>query len=95
VGAVPLGFLAATFGILGWVKGLWSFWLPLLIFSPFIVDASMTLIKRLFRGERVWQAHREHYYQRIVQGGVGHRNTALLEYLLMLMVGGSAVGKQL
>ena len=91
VGAVPLGFLAAAFGILGWVKGLWSFWLPLLIFSPFIVDASMTLIKRFFRGEKVWQGHCEHYYQRVVQSGVGHRNTALLEYLLMLMVGGSAV----
>ncbi|MDV6345582.1 glycosyltransferase family 4 protein [Nitrosomonas sp. Is37] len=91
VGAVPLGFLAAALGTLGWVKGLWSLWLPLLIFSPFIVDATITLVKRLFRGEKIWQAHREHYYQRIVQSGFGHRNTALLGYMLMLIVGGSAV----
>lgn len=91
VGAVPLGYLAAALGILGWVKGLWSLWLPLLIFSPFIVDATVTLLKRLIRGERIWQAHREHYYQRIIQSGFGHRNTALFAYGLMLIVGGSAV----
>lgn len=91
VGAVPLGFLAAALGTLGWVKGLWSLWLPLLIFSPFIVDATVTLLKRLIRGERIWQAHREHYYQRIVQSGFGHRNTALFAYALMLIVGGNAV----
>lgn len=91
VGAVPLGFLAAALGMLGWTKGLWSLCLPLLVFSPFIVDATVTLIKRLVRGERIWQAHREHYYQRIVLRGFGHHNTALLAYLLMLLVGASAV----
>jgi UDP-GlcNAc:undecaprenyl-phosphate/decaprenyl-phosphate GlcNAc-1-phosphate transferase len=91
VGAVPLGFLAAALGILGWVYELWTLWLPILIFSPFIADATVTLVKRLFRGEKIWQAHHEHYYQRIVQSGFGHRNTALLGYMLMLMVGGSTV----
>ncbi len=91
MGAVPLGFLAAALGILGWVKGLWSLWLPLLVFSPFIVDATVTLVKRFFQGEKIWQAHRKHYYQRLVQSGFGHRNTALLGYMLMLLAGGSAV----
>ncbi|MDE2389361.1 MAG: glycosyltransferase family 4 protein [Betaproteobacteria bacterium] len=90
-GAIPLGFLAATLGILGWLNKLWSLWVPLLIFSPFIADATVTLIKRLMRGERIWQAHREHYYQRMVQSGLGHRNTALWGYALMLAAGGSAV----
>jgi UDP-N-acetylmuramyl pentapeptide phosphotransferase/UDP-N-acetylglucosamine-1-phosphate transferase len=91
VGAIPLGFLAAALGILGWLNQLWSLWIPLLIFSPFIVDATVTLIKRLLRGEKIWQAHREHYYQRMVQSGAGHRNTALAGYALMLAVGGCAV----
>jgi hypothetical protein len=43
------------------------------------------------RGEKVWQAHREHYYQRLVQAGWGHRKTVLAEYLLMLMTGASAL----
>jgi UDP-N-acetylmuramyl pentapeptide phosphotransferase/UDP-N-acetylglucosamine-1-phosphate transferase len=90
VGAVPLGFLAAVLGILGWLENVWSIWLPLLVFSPFIMDSTVTLIKRLLRGKNIWQAHREHYYQRMVQSCLGHRNTALSGYALMLAVGGSA-----
>lgn len=91
VGAIPLGFLAAALGVLGWINHLWPIGVPLLVFSPFIADATVTLIKRLLRGEKIWRAHREHYYQRMVQSGLGHRNTALLGYALMLVVGGSAV----
>jgi len=91
VGAIPLGFLAAALGILGWMDNLWSLWVPVLIFSPFIADSTITLIKRLLRGKKIWQAHREHYYQRLVQSGFGHRNTALSAYALMLTVGASAV----
>ena len=91
VGAIPLGFLAATLGLLGWVENLWSLWIPLLVFSPFIADSSVTIIKRFIRGEKIWQAHREHYYQRIVQTGFGHRNTAFASYLLMIMVGSCAI----
>jgi len=91
VGAIPLGFLAGSFGILGWTNGLWALWLPFLVFSPFIADASVTLAKRCLRGEKIWQAHREHYYQRLVQSGFGHHNTALLGYVLMLAAGASAI----
>ena len=49
----------------------------------------MTLLRRALRGERVWEAHRSHYYQRLVQMGLGHRRTALLAYALMA---GSGVG---
>lgn len=82
-GSIPLGFLAAAFGILGWQRGMWPAWFPVLVFSPFILDASVTLAKRLLRGEKVWQAHRSHYYQRLIQAGWGHRRTALAEYGLM------------
>jgi len=76
----------------GVTDGLADLWAPVLIFSPFIVDATVTLIRRLLRGEKVWQAHREHYYQRLVLAGWGHRKTVLAEYLLMLACGISAVG---
>jgi len=82
-GSVPLGFLAATLGLSGWLQRDWTWWFPLLVFSPFIVDASVTLARRLLAGARVWEAHRDHYYQRLVQLGLGHRNTALAEYALM------------
>ena len=90
VGSVPLGFLAGALGLIGWVQRDWTWWFPVLLFSPFIVDSTVTLVRRALRGERVWQAHREHYYQRMVQFGLGHRRTALLWYGLMTAVGTSA-----
>ena len=39
-GSIPLGFLAAALGILGWRAGHWPLWFPVLVFSPFIIDAS-------------------------------------------------------
>jgi UDP-N-acetylmuramyl pentapeptide phosphotransferase/UDP-N-acetylglucosamine-1-phosphate transferase len=83
VGSVPLGFLAGALGLCGWSRGAWPIWYPLLVFAPFICDASLTLLRRLLRGERLWQAHREHYYQRLVRMGFGHRGTAFIEYAAM------------
>lgn len=93
-GSIPLGFLAAAMGMLGWQQGSWEPWLPVLVFSPFIVDASVTLLRRTLRGVRITEAHREHYYQRLIQLGWGHRNVALAEYALMLAAGLSALWAQ-
>lgn len=90
-GSIPLGFLAATLGLVGWHQALWPLWFPLLVFSPFVFDASVTLGRRIVRGERFWQAHKTHYYQRLVQLGWGHRDTALAEYALMAACGAAAL----
>ncbi len=90
-GSIPLGFLSAAMGVWGWQSGAWPAWFPLLVFSPFVVDATVTLFKRTLRGDKIWHAHREHYYQRMVQMGYGHRNTAWLEYVLMLAAGISSI----
>lgn len=87
-GSIPLGFLAAALGLLGWREGYWPIWFPVLVFSPFVLDASVTLARRVVRRERFWRAHRIHYYQRLVQLGWGHRNTAVAEYALMAACGG-------
>ncbi len=86
-GSIPLGFLASALGMFGWLKGYWNLCFPILVFSPFIVDASVTLARRGLRRERFWQAHREHYYQRLVRMGWTHRKTALAEYLVMVIMG--------
>ena len=85
-GSIPLGFLSGAMGMYGWQHMLWPIWFPVLVFSPFIVDATATLFKRALRGEKVWQAHRLHYYQRLIQMGWGHKKTALVEYILMLSI---------
>jgi UDP-N-acetylmuramyl pentapeptide phosphotransferase/UDP-N-acetylglucosamine-1-phosphate transferase len=90
-GSVPLGFLAAVFGLTGWLERWWPAWFPVLVFLPFIADASVTLARRLVRGARVWQAHREHFYQRLVRLGWGHGRTLALYAGLMAGGAGSAL----
>jgi UDP-GlcNAc:undecaprenyl-phosphate/decaprenyl-phosphate GlcNAc-1-phosphate transferase len=84
VGSVPLGFLAAAFGVAGVASDLWPFWFPVLVFLPFVADAGVTLARRAVRGERIWQAHREHYYQRLVRMGFGHLGVLALYGALMV-----------
>ena len=91
VGSVPLGLLAGGLGILGWREGGWPLWFPMLVFAPFACDATLTLIRRLLRRERVWEAHRDHYYQRLVRMGFGHRGTAWIEYAAMAGCAGTAL----
>jgi len=91
VGSIPLGFLAGGLGLLGWRNDLWPLWFPVLVFGPFIGDATLTLVRRLLRRERVWQAHREHYYQRMVRMGFGHRGTAWTGYAVMALCAGAAL----
>ena len=90
-GSIPLGFLAATLGLQGVVAGAWPAWFPLLVFSSFIVDATVTIARRLARGERVWIAHRQHAYQRLVLSGWRPRRLALAAYGVMLASAGSAL----
>jgi UDP-GlcNAc:undecaprenyl-phosphate/decaprenyl-phosphate GlcNAc-1-phosphate transferase len=83
-GSIPLGFLAAALGILGVQQNVWPWLFPLLVFSPFIVDASVTLARTRAARRKIWQAHRSHYYQRVVLLGASHRQLALAAYALML-----------
>lgn len=90
-GSIPLGFLTGALALLGVHDKLFDAWVPVLIFSPFWVDATMTMIRRMLHGEKVWQAHRSHYYQRAVLLGWGHRKTVLAEYGLMVLCVGLAI----
>jgi UDP-N-acetylmuramyl pentapeptide phosphotransferase/UDP-N-acetylglucosamine-1-phosphate transferase len=70
VGSAPLGYLTGFLLIGLAARGHWMIALILPLY--FLADATITLARRLLRGERVWQAHRQHYYQRAVQSGLGH-----------------------
>ena len=90
-GSTVLGLLAGVVILQAHVAGILPLWLGMLVFSPFIVDASITLAARVLRGERFWMPHKSHYYQRLVQLGWGHRWTVLAEYTLMMACSGTAV----
>ncbi len=91
VGSSTLGFLAAAMILWADRRGLFPLWIGGLVFSPFVVDATVTLVRRLLSGETPWRAHRSHCYQRLARSGWGHRKTVLWEYALMLACAASAV----
>jgi UDP-N-acetylmuramyl pentapeptide phosphotransferase/UDP-N-acetylglucosamine-1-phosphate transferase len=70
VGSAPLGYLTGFLLIGLAARGSWKIALILPLY--FLADATITLLRRLARGERVWQAHRRHFYQQAVQNGLGH-----------------------
>jgi UDP-N-acetylmuramyl pentapeptide phosphotransferase/UDP-N-acetylglucosamine-1-phosphate transferase len=75
VGSVPLGFVLGYLLCRMAMDGRWKAALILPLY--FLTDATLTLLRRLVRGERVWQAHHEHFYQRAVRNGFGHDAVAM------------------
>ncbi len=71
--------------------GSWPGWFPLLVFLPLVADATVTLARRLLRGERISEPHRSHYYQRLNRLGAGHRGTLALYGMLSLATGATAL----
>ena len=92
VGSVPLGFLLS--GVVLWVAKIAGWWLlvPLtLVHANFVLDTGITLFRRIARGERWYEPHREHFYQRLVRAGRSHTfatgcEMALQAIVLALMV---------
>ena len=74
-GSVPLGVLTGGLLIVLAVLGQWQ--AALILPAYYLADASLTLGYRLLRGEKIWQAHRKHFYQRATRGGAGPRKVAL------------------
>lgn len=46
--------------------------------APLFTDATVTLLRRVARGDRLSEPHCEHLYQRLASGGWGHARVALL-----------------
>ncbi|WP_299592161.1 glycosyltransferase family 4 protein [uncultured Microbulbifer sp.] len=63
-GSTVIGLAVFTVSVAGWQQGVFHWVIPLIIFCPFWLDATATLLLRVARGERWWEAHRQHFYQR-------------------------------
>jgi UDP-N-acetylmuramyl pentapeptide phosphotransferase/UDP-N-acetylglucosamine-1-phosphate transferase len=68
VGSLPIGLLLAWLLVL--LAGSGHVAAALLLPLYYLADASLTLARRLIAGERVWQAHRTHFYQRATDRGL-------------------------
>ncbi|MDH5572602.1 MAG: glycosyltransferase family 4 protein [Gammaproteobacteria bacterium] len=84
-GSSVLGYLMAALILWADTAGIFPLWVGFLVFSPFILDATWTLLRRAVAKEKVWEAHRTHLYQRLVLSGWGHRRTVLYEYAVMMV----------
>jgi UDP-GlcNAc:undecaprenyl-phosphate GlcNAc-1-phosphate transferase len=65
--------------------------IPVLVLSSLYLDAGLTVVKRLLKRERLFQPHRTHYYQRLLQIGLNHKQVTLVEYLITILLGVSAL----
>lgn len=92
VGSVPLGYLAGWLLLSLAAAGAWKAALILPLY--YLTDATITLLRRLRRGEKVWRAHREHYYQRAVQGGMSHASVVKAVLAGNLALAGLALGAE-
>jgi UDP-N-acetylmuramyl pentapeptide phosphotransferase/UDP-N-acetylglucosamine-1-phosphate transferase len=91
VGSTTLGYLTGflLLGVAG--SGHWRLALALPLY--FLADATITLGRRLLRGERIWQAHREHFYQLALRCGLTHAavtKRVIAANLLLIVCGWTA-----
>ncbi|MDD5126464.1 MAG: glycosyl transferase, partial [Methylovulum sp.] len=74
------GFLGIVLGIFS-LQAAWCspqfFWSWLILLGVFIVDATWTLLHRLYQGEKVYQAHRSHAYQKAARRYGAHKPVSL------------------
>jgi len=94
VGSLPLGFMIAALLLYGVGSGSFSLPVALMVMALFLADASLTLLVRVLKGERWYNAHRQHLYQRIIALGWTHGNVVLLYQAinLALVLPGIVIG---
>jgi UDP-N-acetylmuramyl pentapeptide phosphotransferase/UDP-N-acetylglucosamine-1-phosphate transferase len=86
VGSAPLGFALAALSLLVAARYGWMLLIPLFFLHlNYTLDTSITLLRRWLRGERIYEAHKEHFYQRLVRSGKSHPFTTGIEMALQVV----------
>jgi UDP-N-acetylmuramyl pentapeptide phosphotransferase/UDP-N-acetylglucosamine-1-phosphate transferase len=89
VGSLPIGLL------LGWclLELAYSNNLTAALLLPlyYLADATVTIFRRLAAGEKIWTAHRSHYYQRATDNGFTVTTVVGIVFVLNLVLVGFAV----
>ena len=84
-GSIPSGFMLGALALIGWREDVINPLCWLVLLALFIVDATYTLLARLWRGERVSQGHRQHAYQRLSRYWGSHLRVDLLLIAVTLL----------
>lgn len=93
VGSGALGFLVAAGGLLLARRQQADALAGLFVLAPFLVDAGLTLARRVWRRERWWQAHSQHAYQRLAR--TWKRHAIVTAVYLLLAASGAVLGQML
>lgn len=98
VGSAFLGYTFAGLAVLssGEPSNSIPFGLWVVLLAPFLFDTMLTLARRVARGEKWFEAHRQHLYQRLVRAGWSHLSVTSLYLcadllLAVVVVANSAV----
>lgn len=86
VGSAFLGYTLAVLPMIAAERDSHLMLAGLLFVWPFVFDTAFTFLRRLFKGENVFAAHRSHLYQRLVIVGYSHRFVTLL-YMGLALIG--------
>lgn len=83
VGSITIGAFFATLIVYGRTQYQMPVLCFVVLFSVFVGDASITLIRRIINREKIWLPHRSHIYQRAAALGFDHDKIALTSIVLM------------
>jgi Fuc2NAc and GlcNAc transferase len=86
VGSGFLGFWLAMLAVGMHVAGIVPIWTSLILGAAFVADASVTLLRRMLRGERWYEAHRSHAYQILARRWQSHLKVVAVLWVLNLVV---------
>lgn len=65
VGSTFLGYILGMMAVMTIINGSLNLWVWLILPGVFWVDATFTLLRRMLKGDRWYQAHQSHTYQRV------------------------------
>jgi Fuc2NAc and GlcNAc transferase len=78
VGSGYIGYIIAVLAMAACRNSPQTLWVWLILGGAFFVDATVTLGRRMLRGERLYEAHRSHAYQWLARRWGGHRPVTLV-----------------
>jgi len=95
VGSLPIGGFFAIMTVIGVSQYDFSVISCALLLGVFVFDATYTVLRRLIKGEAVFEAHRSHLYQRLANCHIAHWLIVLVNGFLMLLLASLAEAARL
>ncbi|HVO76703.1 MAG TPA: hypothetical protein VMT60_01835, partial [Candidatus Bathyarchaeia archaeon] len=90
MGSTFIGYVFAVLSVVAQGAGVPAF-ITILLLAGAVGDIVLTLVRRALKKERLFSPHRTHYYQRLTSLGLSHKQVTLLEYLVAVLLGVSAI----